>query len=130
MTPDQVENLRVKLEKRGFDTRVQEPNGIFVRPTLFVLNYRPEPEKPWASFGLYIDKPDQLNQSRCWIAPKGITMKQIDGKGPTPHPEYHERSYKEREFSPYSVNLSEYKPTPEDIIWVVKELYNHIIFPD
>ncbi len=97
---------------------------------LFILDYKPGGSGPCASFALSLDQYNEnLFPPKCWITSnslKSIDNRMPDGEKGQQYKNFH---YKNKNFIPYSVGLSEYKPKDiKSIHCLINSLYKHIQF--
>lgn len=97
---------------------------------LFIFDYSPhgETQKNAASFALSLENYDSNSfPKKCWITSK--LLREIKEKKPALKEEYINFEHKNKDFTAYSTNLSEYKSKDiSSIKSLINELYQHIIF--
>ncbi len=95
---------------------------------IIFLDYSPNLSEPSYSFALSLD--DYHNDkflNKCWITSSSI--RDIDGKIPDKESgkQYKEFIYRDKKFTPYSVDLSNYRPKDAKSIKILlNSLYKHI----
>lgn len=111
----------------GFNCEIDCVNNQSA-PLLFILDYSPQSDGPLVSFALSLENYDENSfPNKCWITHKEVLP--INGNRPRYYEEYKSVQYQDKQFYPFSVNLSDYKPKDVDSIKkIINRLYRHIKF--
>ena len=99
-------------------------------PVLIILDYSPKNNDPPASFALSLEGYENNGfPSKCWMTHTEILPFNNEGNPPKRNDGYKKFSHQEKEFHPFSVNLSDYTPkNVASIKLVIDRLYRHIKF--